>query len=118
MAVPSDSWGQLWAAIKAVWASKWNERAVLSLRKAGLDHGQLQMAVLLQAVLPAQHAFVAHTVHPTTGELGHRELQMAVHLWAVLPAQYGSAAHTVRPATAAHINPLDTAVAPIVLKGT
>ena len=70
--MPSDSWGQLWAAIKAVWASKWNERAVLGLRKAGLDHGQLQMAVLLQAVLPAQHAFVAHTVHPTTGELGHR----------------------------------------------
>ena len=68
--MPSNSWGQLWAAIKAVWASKWNERAVLSLRKARLDHGQLQMAVLLQAVLPAQHAFVAHTVHPTTGELG------------------------------------------------
>ena len=78
--MPSNSWGQLWAAIKAVWASKWNERAVLSLRKAGLDHGQLQMAVLLQAVLPAQHAFVAHTVHPTTGELGPRGAAVAAPL--------------------------------------
>ena len=96
--MPSDSWGQLWAAIKAVWASKWNERAVLSLRKAGLDHGQLQMAVLLQAVLPAQHAFVAHTVHPTTGEMGHGELQMDLYLQPVLPAHDEEAARTLHPA--------------------
>ena len=60
-------WEGSWAAIKRVWASKWNERAVLSLRRAGLSHGALQMAVLCQAVVPARYAFVAHTTNPMTG---------------------------------------------------
>ena len=59
----------MWHAIKAVWASKWNTRAVLSLRKAGLQHHDLQMAVLCQPVVPAQYAFVAHTTNPVTGLL-------------------------------------------------
>ena len=57
----------IWHAIKAVWASKWNSRAVSSLRKAGLQHGHLQMAVLCQPVIPAKYAFVAHTINPVTG---------------------------------------------------
>lgn len=67
--LPEDdtSWDQSWAAIKAVWASKWNARAVSSFRKARLDHSKLQMAVLCQPVVPAKYAFVAHTKHPTSG---------------------------------------------------
>lgn len=61
------SWNDMWRCIKAVWASKWNARAVSSLRKAGLQHKDLQMAVLCQRVIPAKYAFVAHTTHPTTG---------------------------------------------------
>ena len=57
----------MWLAIKAVWASKWNSRAVSSLRKAGLQHQHLQMAVLCQPVIAAQYAFVAHTTNPVTG---------------------------------------------------
>ena len=68
LAWEEGQWGGSWAAIKQVWASKWNERAVLSLRRAKLSHSALQMAVLCQEVVPAQYAFVAHTTNPTTGE--------------------------------------------------
>ena len=44
---------------------------MLSLRRAGLSHGALQMAVLCQEVVPAQYAFVAHTTNPTTGVGAH-----------------------------------------------
>ncbi len=65
----SPSWEKMWHAIKAVWASKWNSRAVSSLSKAGLQQQDLQMAVLCQPVVPAQYAFVAHTTNPVTGLL-------------------------------------------------
>lgn len=67
MAWAEGQWEGAWAAVKAVWASKWNERAVLSLRRAGLSPTALQMAVLCQEVVPAAYSFVAHTTHPTTG---------------------------------------------------
>ena len=67
----SPSWEDMWHAIKAVWASKWNSRAVSSLSKAGLHHQDLQMSVLCQPVVPAQYAFVAHTTNPVTGLLHH-----------------------------------------------
>ena len=60
-------WEGAWAAIKRVWASKWNERAVLSLRRAGLPHAALQVAVLCQEVVPAPYAFVAHPTNPLPG---------------------------------------------------
>ena len=65
----SPSWEDMWQAIKAVWASKWNSRAVSSLRKAGLRHQDLQMAVLCQPLISPQYAFVAHTTNPITGLL-------------------------------------------------
>ena len=67
MAWSDAQWEGTWAAIRRVWASKWNERAVLSLRRAGLSHAALQMAVLAQEVVPAQYAFVAHTTNPLSG---------------------------------------------------
>ena len=72
------SWDNMWRCMKAVWASKWNARAVSSLRKAGLRHKDLQMAVLCQQVIPAKYAFVAHTTHPTTGVLLSDQRQAAV----------------------------------------
>ncbi|KAL3137438.1 COP9 signalosome complex subunit 8 [Trebouxia sp. C0010 RCD-2024] len=50
----NPSWQDMWRAITAVWASKWNVRAHSSMRKAGLQHHHLQMAVLCQPVIPAQ----------------------------------------------------------------
>jgi len=59
-----------WAAITGVWASKYNERAVLSCRKAGLTHEDVSMAVLCQPVVQARYAFVLHTVNPQTHKPG------------------------------------------------
>jgi alpha-glucan,water dikinase len=66
-ALPSIPWEQTWYAIRRVWASKWNERAYLSRRARGIPHDSLQMAVLIQQVVPADYAFVIHTVNPLTG---------------------------------------------------
>ncbi|XVE85121.1 hypothetical protein DITRI_Ditri17bG0066500 [Diplodiscus trichospermus] len=61
-------WEQAWTAIKKVWASKWNERAYFSTRKAKLDHDYLCMAVLVQEVINADYAFVIHTTNPSSGD--------------------------------------------------
>lgn len=65
--LPPVSWGQIWHAIRRVWASKWNDRAYLSRRARGISHDSLQMAVLIQEVVPAEYAFVIHTANPLTG---------------------------------------------------
>ncbi len=52
---------------QGVWASKYNARALLSMRKVGLDFRGLRMAVLVQRVVPAAYAFVIHTRNPATG---------------------------------------------------
>jgi len=57
------------APAQGVWASKYNERALLSMRKVGLDFRDLRMAVLVQRVVPAAYAFVIHTHNPSTGQL-------------------------------------------------
>ena len=53
--------------IQGVWASKYNERAFLSMKKVGLNFLDLRMAVLVQRVVPAAYAFVIHTENPTNG---------------------------------------------------
>ncbi|KAF6166770.1 hypothetical protein GIB67_005646 [Kingdonia uniflora] len=63
-----ERWNQGWQAIKKVWASKWNERAYVSCRKANLNHDHLCMAVLVQEVINADYAFVIHTRNPLTGD--------------------------------------------------
>jgi len=62
-----DQWDPAWRCIKQVWASKWNERAVLSRKRIGLKDEDLFMAVLIQSVVPANYAFVIHTANPSTG---------------------------------------------------
>ncbi len=65
--LPPEPWPQTWNAIRRVWASKWNDRAYLSRRARGIPHDSLQMAVLIQEVVPAEYAFVIHTANPLTG---------------------------------------------------
>jgi len=62
-----DNWEKTWSCIKQVWASKWNERAFLSRKRMGIPHENLFMAVLIQQVIPADYAFVLHTVNPVNG---------------------------------------------------
>jgi alpha-glucan,water dikinase len=58
---------EAWACMKRVWGSMWNERAFLSRRARGMDHGHLQMAVLIQEVVDAEYGFVIHTANPMSG---------------------------------------------------
>lgn len=63
-----EDWATAWLRIKQVWASKWNDRACLSRQKLGIPHASLNMAVLIQEVVPAEYAFVIHTVNPANGD--------------------------------------------------
>ena len=60
-------WLQAEQALIGVWASKFNDRAYFSMRKVGLNFMDLRMAVLVQRVVPADYAFVIHTVNPSSG---------------------------------------------------
>lgn len=62
-----ERWQQAEKAIIGVWASKFNDRAYFSMRKVGLNFMDLRMAVLVQRVVPAEYAFVIHTVNPSSG---------------------------------------------------
>lgn len=53
--------------MQGVWASKYNERALLSMKKVGLNFNDLRMAVLVQRVIPAEYAYVIHTHNPSNG---------------------------------------------------
>ena len=55
-------------ALVGVWASKYNERALVSCRKVGLDFRAVTMAVLVQEVADAAYGFVLHTTNPTNGD--------------------------------------------------
>jgi len=61
-----ETWELAWKAICDVWASKWNERAFVSMRNRGLNFNNLRMSILVQPVIDADHAFVIHTVNPST----------------------------------------------------
>jgi alpha-glucan, water dikinase len=61
-------WESAWRCIREVWASKWNERAVLSRRRMRIPDEDLYMAVLIQSVVEADYAFVIHTVNPSIGD--------------------------------------------------
>jgi len=62
--LPALDWNAIWHGVVRVWASKWNDRAVLSRRSRQIPHDAVRMAVLIQEVVPADYAFVLHTVDP------------------------------------------------------
>ncbi|MEW6587464.1 MAG: PEP/pyruvate-binding domain-containing protein, partial [Nitrospirota bacterium] len=62
-----ESWDGAWKSIKEVWGSKWNRRACLGRRAAGISDDDLFMAVLIQKAVDAEYSFVIHTVNPLTG---------------------------------------------------
>lgn len=60
----------------------YNERAMLSMRKVGIDFRDIRMAVLVQRIVPAAYAFVIHTVNPTNGALfGSALFDSAYLMW-------------------------------------
>ncbi|CAJ1410213.1 unnamed protein product [Effrenium voratum] len=60
--------GDAWDATKQVWASLFGLRPWVSLAKAGRSFYDLNMAVLVQELLPAKYAFVLHTKNPFTND--------------------------------------------------
>lgn len=62
------AWYDALRSLKAVWASKYNERAYTSTKRVGLAFDDITMAVLVQKVVQAKYAFVIHTTNPMTGD--------------------------------------------------
>ena len=87
LAWPQD-WGAAWDCIKTVWASKWNERAVLSRHRMQLADNDLLMAVLIQPGVPADYAFVIHTVNPSTGDAGELYAEVVLGLGETLVGNF------------------------------
>jgi pyruvate,water dikinase len=59
---------ELWAYIRACWASWWSERAVAYRRQVGETDATPRMAVVLQHMVPARCAGVAFTAEPLHGD--------------------------------------------------
>ena len=55
-------------AIKKCWASLWTERAYSYRKKNGFDHSKVEMAVIVQSLIPADVAGVIFTSDPVTGD--------------------------------------------------
>ncbi len=54
-------------AIKRCWASLWTDRAFEYRRRNGIDHQQVEMAIIVQQQIEPQAAGVAFSVDPVTG---------------------------------------------------
>ncbi|KAK0576162.1 hypothetical protein LWI29_013035 [Acer saccharum] len=81
-------WNLAWRAIKKVWASKWNERAYISCRKANINHSDLCMAVLIQEIICADYAFVIHTKNPLSGDVSEIYTEIVKGLGETLVGAY------------------------------
>jgi phosphohistidine swiveling domain-containing protein len=57
-------------AVRHCWASLWTDRAVAYRAAAGVDHRQVQLAVVVQRLVPAQVSGVLFTANPVTGHRG------------------------------------------------
>lgn len=55
-------------AIKKCWSSLWTERVYEYREKNGFDHLDVNMAVIVQSLIPADASGVVFTVNPVTGQ--------------------------------------------------
>lgn len=51
-------------AVKTVWSSVWNDDAFLARERAGFDHTQIAMAVLIQEAVPSESSGVMISANP------------------------------------------------------
>ncbi len=54
-------------ALRRCWASLWTERAIAYRDRLGIDPGEVAIAVVVQRMVPADHAGVMFTANPVTG---------------------------------------------------
>jgi pyruvate,water dikinase len=59
--------GEVEGAIRRCWASLWSGPAMAYRARRGLDCGGARMAVVIQALVPAEASAVVFTRHPVTG---------------------------------------------------
>jgi phosphoglucan,water dikinase len=78
--VANVSFPEIVSAVRRVWASLWNRRAVDARRNAGIPHDACRMAVLIQPLMQADISFVMHTVNPVTGSEDEILIELAVGL--------------------------------------
>ena len=71
-------WTDVGGGIIDVWASLWDERVMDYMARSGLIGEPPAMAVVIQPLVDARIAGVAHSVHPVTGRAGHVTIN-AVH---------------------------------------
>ena len=91
-------WGAALTALRGVWASMYNERALLSMRKAGLPHGEERRGDEEgEARWGGHRARAGANLHPTP--LSSDALRMAVLVQRVVPAAYAFVIHTRNPLT-------------------
>jgi alpha-glucan,water dikinase len=95
VAVMAD-WDESWQSIKAVWASKWNARAYYARAARGVAHEDLCMAVLVQTLVPAEYAFVLHTVDPVSRDANQLYGELVLGLGETLVANHPGRALSFR----------------------
>ena len=71
-----------------MWASKWNDRAYYSCKKAGIGQEFVQMAVLVQRLVEAEYAFVIHTVNPSNNNADYMYAEVVVGLGETLVGNF------------------------------
>ncbi|WP_448609203.1 PEP/pyruvate-binding domain-containing protein [Geodermatophilus sp. URMC 60] len=54
-------------AVRRCWGSLWSERAIAYRDRRGVDQASVRMAVVVQRMVPAEHAGVMFTANPVTG---------------------------------------------------
>merc|ERR1712216_178204 len=81
-------WDDAFLALKGVWASKWNDRAYYSCKKAGIGQEFVQMAVLVQRLVEAEYAFVIHTVNPSNDDKDYMYAEVVVGLGETLVGNF------------------------------
>jgi alpha-glucan,water dikinase len=85
---PQGNPERAWECIKSVWASKWNDRAYWNRKARGIPHEDLLMAVLIQEVVPAEYAYIIHTVHPVSGNTEEMYAEAVLGLGETLAGNY------------------------------
>ncbi len=79
---------EAWTCIKQVWASRWNDRAYASRKSRSIPHNNIDMAVLIQRVVPAEYAFVIHTHNPFTNDCDELYAEVVLGLGESLVSNY------------------------------
>jgi alpha-glucan,water dikinase len=92
--LPPD-WNLAAMRVKQVWSSKWNERAYFSRAARNWPHDAVQMAVLIQEVVPAEYAFVLHTVNPLNGNRDELYAEIVLGLGETLVGNFPGRAMSV-----------------------